>query len=368
MTTQRLSEATIAATLAIIEEALAAGFKPPGMEGGGKGAVRQAAEWAIERGMVNTIAGFKTRFENAATRGFHPDWSLYRRPEETIGYVSHQHPDVRHDPPETAYAPEEEPRRVVVIGDLHADPRQNLRRCTWIGRFIAERRAPHVVQIGDFGSWDSVSAHEVKGSAGAAARPSVDQDFAANGEALRLLQKEQPDDYKPMKDITYGNHEDRLRRYENLNPELGQHLSLRLDEQFARYGWRTRSFGEHRYIGGVAFTHAPLNGVGRAYGGKTGSMRAGNDSLIDIVHGHDHLRTVATIPKTGGRGSVQIVSVGCALEWGWKEPYAKTGPGGWWWGVTELSVSGGHIHSIDFVDMHTLRQRYSDDGGDVQAA
>lgn len=368
MATPGLSERAMREAVALVEEALQSGFRPPGQYGLGRAAVAQAAVWAVQRGLVSAAPTFASRITRAAAQGIEPDWTKFRRHEELVRYVEHQQPEYRQDPPDTVHEPEDELRTVLAIGDLHADPRQNLRRCTWLGRLIAERRPQHIVQIGDFGSWDSVSAHEAKGSAGANARPSLDQDFEAVNGALSRMQREQPDDYRPIKDVTYGNHEDRIERYQNLNAELGQHLSLRRDELFARYGWRTRAFGEHRYIGGVAFTHAPLNGVGRPYGGKTGSMRAGNDSMVDIVHGHDHLRTLATIPKTGGRGVVQMMSIGCALEWGWKEPYARLGPGGWWWGAVELTVGGGHIFSANFIDMRSIRMRYSDDGADVQAA
>lgn len=369
MAAPRLPRAVHAEAVALVEEALQSGFRPPGMVGAGRAALSQAAVWAIERGLASSTNGFISRVNNAAAIGLVPDWTKFRRPEELVRYVEHQQPGVRRDPPDTVYEPDDgELRTVLAIGDLHADPRQNLRRCSWLGRLIAERRPQHIVQIGDFGSWDSVSAHETKGSAEAAARPSLDQDFEAVKSALSRMQREQPEDYKPIKDVTYGNHEDRIERYQNMNPELGQHLTLRRDELFARYGWRTRPFGEHRYIGGVAFTHAPLNGIGRPYGGKTGSARAGNDSLVDIVHGHDHLRSVATSPKTGGRGCVQTMSIGCALEWGWKEPYARLGPGGWWWGAVELTVGGGHIFSANFIDMRSIRLRYSDEGADVQAA
>lgn len=364
---QQIVERKAREVVALVEDALLEGFRPPDMPGRGKSAVKRAIDVAVASGIVNTAGAFYDRMSRAKGVGIIPDWTKYRQPQEIVKYVTHMQSDVRKDPPSTAYEPGQEPKRVLVIGDAHADPRQTLRRFTWIGRLAAERKADHILQIGDFGSWDSVSSHEVRGSVGYAARPTVDDDFDAMNEALRLINKEMPRGYKPIMDCTYGNHEDRIKRFENVNPELGQHLSLRLDETFARWGWRTREFGAHRYINGVGFTHAPLNTMSRPYGGKTGSLRAGNDSLVTLVHGHDHLRSIATVPKIGGLGKVDVISVGCALEWGWTEPYAKHGPNGWWWGCCEMTLAAGQVMSIDWIDMWSMRQRYSDDGADVAA-
>lgn len=365
--TPTISQARAKETIALVEEALLEGFRPPGVGGAGHSAVSRAATVAVERGIADTREAFRNRVHKAKKAGIEPDWTIYRRPTELVKYVQHQEPARRSDPPITAYEPEDEPKRVLVIGDAHADPRQNLRRFSWIGRLAADRKPQHILQIGDFGSWDSVSGHEKPGTTGYASRPTVDQDFEAMNIALGRIHRELPAGYKPILDCTLGNHEDRLWRYEANNPSLGSHLTLRLEETFARWGWRTREFGAWRHINGVAFSHAPLNGMSKPYGGKTGSARAGNDSLVSIVHGHDHLRTIATAPKIGGCGKVDVVSVGCALEWGWTEPYAKLSPNGWWWGCVEMTVANGQILGLDWIDMLSMRKRYSDDGADVAA-
>lgn len=358
-----ISPEAIREIIGLVEEALRAGYRPPDMPGGGHSAVGQSGRWALERGLISSISTWHTRLYSLRQRGIEPDWTLYRRPEEMYGYAIPLTVEEKHAPPETTHEPESEPQRVLVIGDAHADPRQNLRRFHWLGRLIGERRPPHVIQIGDFGSFDSVSGHEAKGSRGAMARPSIENDFAAVDEALRRMHAGS-NGYKPKLDIVLGNHEQRIERYENLNTEIGNTLSTRRDEIFARWGWRTREYGSIRYVGGVAFTHAPLNLVGKPYGGKTSNSRAGNDTLHAIVRGHDHKREIACAPKIGG--VVDVVSVGCALEWGWVEPYAKHNPTGWWWGACEMTIAEGRIYSMDWIDMLTLRRRYSDDGADTR--
>ena len=48
--------------------------------------------------------------------------------------------------------------KTIVIGDEHVAPGQNLRRADWLGRFINDVKPNRVVHIGDFGTFDSLSA------------------------------------------------------------------------------------------------------------------------------------------------------------------------------------------------------------------
>jgi hypothetical protein len=63
-----------------------------------------------------------------------------------------------------------------------------------------------------------------------------------------------------------------------------------------------------------------------------------------------------------------MVEIGCGLPWGTVEHYARHGLTGWWYGVAPMTVRDGAITDLNFVSMITLRDRYSDDGGDVRAA
>lgn len=356
MPTPRLAEQTMREAVAIVEEALKLGYRPAHLApsgGGDVGAVSYAARLAVDRGLCGNENTFRGRIRIARERGIEPDWSVYRRPQELNAYVDHVY--LRHEAPVEDVMREETPIRVAVIGDLHADSRQDLRRCDWIGRWIGEHGPDHVVQIGDFATFDSVNQHETPGSRGAMARPPIERDFDCIEESCRRIATGMAG-HKPKLDITLGNHENRLERYENMHPEVGNVLSTKRDGIFASYGWRTREYGALRYIGGVAFTHAPLNGVGRAYGGKTANHRLTSDSVHTIVRGHDHKREIATGAKIGG--TVDTISVGCALEWGWVEPYAKHSPSGWWWGVAEMTVADGRVWSVSWIDMLEMRQRY----------
>jgi hypothetical protein len=121
------------------------------------------------------------------------------------------------------------------------------------------------------------------------------------------------------------------------------------------------------YVEGVAFTHHPVNGAGRAFGGKTGPQRAANESTVPVVSGHTHRAQWHSAPKIGPIDVISMVEIGCALPWGVVENYAKHGLSGWYWGAVLMTVHGGAITDLNFVSMLTIRSRYSDDGADVVA-
>jgi len=176
------------------------------------------------------------------------------------------------------------------------------------------------------------------------------------------------DDYRPKLDYLLGNHEFRLEWFENANPETAQTFTLSRDETFAQFGWRARPYGELFYVEGIAFTHHPTNGAGRAFGGKTGPQRAANESTVPVVSGHTHRRQVHDSPKIGPVDVISMVEVGCGLLPGEMENYAKHALTGWWMGFVPMTVQGGSITDLAFVSMQTIRDRFSDDGADVRAA
>ena len=88
--------------------------------------------------------------------------------------------------------------------------------------------------------------------------------------------------------ICLGNHELRVHKFEEKIPEIQGMMKKELYDSFYDYGWTVSEYGEFKYVGGVAFVHAPLNIMGREYGGKNAEVQIANDSLHDLVFGHTH--------------------------------------------------------------------------------
>lgn len=355
--------------VARVEVELRAGCVPSG-HGSGRSATEAAAEKAIAEGFVATDAAFRSRLRAArAHYELEPDDILYRpgrqqQPTPTLA-LRHAHPS---DP--GLAKPSGEPVRVLVIPDRHNDPRQphRLACTTLIARLGSERRPTVVVDLGDAITMDSCSRHDRNETLKGRLKPSIKADLDNHLESLQAFERGRVPDWKPKRIKTRGNHEQRLWGFENDHPESEGSHTHTYAEQLLQFGWRERDFGEFAYIEGVAFSHAPINGMGRPMGGKTSTHRAGDMLTAPLVHGHTHALQLYSGAKMGPMERVTVIQAGCALPWGEYEHYATAGPGGWWWGVLMMTCWGGQIVDVEAISMLTLRERYSDAGGDVRAA
>lgn len=351
-----------------VEAMLRAGYRPPNQIGPGQAAVRAAAAEALKDRAVSSINTFISRAGSLEGTEYEPDWSLYRparyqQPAPVAVLQPAQPLSV------ATVIPTGKAQRVLVIGDLHQDPRHEdrLSVLTWIGRYASEHRFDRIIQVGDWSTFDSVNQHDKNDTYASKFKPGIRDDLDNLQASHRAFRRGISSDYKPRLNFLNGNHEQRLERFENANPEAVQTFTLSREETFAQFGWKTRPYGELFYVDGVGFTHHPTNGAGRAYGGKTGPQRAANESTVPVVSGHTHRRQVHDSPKIGPIDVISMVEVGCAMPWGTMESYASHSLTGWWFGVVPMTIQDGAITDVNFVSMLTLRSTFSDDGADVAA-
>ena len=285
------------------------------------------------------------------------DWSLYAPAEVVLDLPPAERPRIRvkaHS--ESSDAPI---YRVCAVGDLHDSPHlSDKSRFTWIARHIGQTRPDRVVQIGDWASFDSVSRHDAPGSIKQKLRPSIASDFESLEESLSLIWKELGDSAIP-RDVTLGNHEERLLRAEGATAEMVGLLWPRLYETFARYGWTAHDPYKYLYIGSVGFTHVPLNTMGRPYGGKTSENQIINDTTVSLVYGHTHRANVVSRPKIGPIPKLTVLNLGSAMPDGHVEAYAQTSLNGWSWGIWDLAIQAGQIVGHTFIPMSELKDRYA---------
>ena len=246
---------------------------------------------------------------------------------------------------------------VVAIGDSHDQPDIPKDRFRWIGKHIAANPPDRIVHIGDFASWDSVSAHEEKGSAGHAARPSFKHDLESCEEAMCALYKE-IDHLNIPQDMTAGNHEDRILRFENKTPETAGTLWAQVEEVAARYRWRIQPYGHWLMIDGVGFIHVPMNVMGRPYGGQQSENQIANHATHSVVFGHTHRHTFRKTPKIGVNNSIEIMNLGSSMPDGYVAKYAGTSTTGWSYVICELYIQGGHVVQYRHISMRQLKHQY----------
>lgn len=337
------------------------------MTGSGKGAVAEAATKAVADGLMSARQTFVSRMDIIKDRfGLEPDWSLYRaqRYQQAVP-KSVLFPAPQDNAPEPG-----EGERVLVIGDLHQDPRHpdRLEVMKWIARYASEERFGRIIQIGDWSTNDSVSKYDRNETYKARYKPQIRDDLDNLKASLGVFQRNKAADYRPRLVELYGNHDTRLEIFENNTPEAHGTFTLERDQAFLQHGWQTRAYGELYYCQSVAFAHHPTNGAGRAFGGETGPQRAANKSTVSFVSGHTHRAQRFDAAKIGPQETVSMVEVGCAMPWGTIEGYVGAAPAGWWWGCVPMTLADGLIVDLEFKSMKAIRSRYSDDGSDIKAA
>lgn len=247
--------------------------------------------------------------------------------------------------------------RILAIGDTHDQPGMSKDRFRWIGRHAAEWKPDRIIQIGDFASWDSVSAHDQPGTVNHAQRPTFRADLDSCEEAMGVFLREIDALECPL-DLIAGNHEDRIQRFENKTPETVGTLWAQFEETAMRYRWRVHPYGHWFFVDGVGFTHVPHNIMGRPYGGQNSENQIANHATHSIVFGHTHRATFRKVPKIGINNSIEVLNLGSAMPHGYVARYAGTATSGWSYGIYELHVHRGHIVDHRFISMQALEELY----------
>ncbi len=151
----------------------------------------------------------------------------------------------------------------------------------WLGEYICDLRPDVIVHLGDHFDMPSLSSYD-KGTAAIEGKRVVeDMQAGIDGMAiitnpLKQLQARQRENkkrpYTPRMVFLCGNHEQRLARYINSNPELQGLLSYD-DFLLKQDGWEVYDFLEIVNIDGILFSHYFANPMsGRPYTGKAASL------------------------------------------------------------------------------------------------
>lgn len=249
--------------------------------------------------------------------------------------------------------PEGDPITVCVIGDAHDSPHlANKERFYWLGRFAADNKVDRVLSVGDWMTMDCFSSHTDRATFEGFSKPTFEQDIASFHESQRAFQ-DGLGDWRPIKDITLGNHEARAWRYDNFHPDGISHGHL-VEEAFLRWGWRTTPYGQYRFIGGVGAIHVPLNGKAK----PLAQGQRANKAMFDQIHGDDHRALVLTDFKCGPFRSPTVYGAATALPNGFIEGFANQTASAWRSGVCLATIWGGHVRSWAFTEMSLLEHRY----------
>jgi len=258
----------------------------------------------------------------------------------------------------------ERPTKVLYFTDAHDRIDQSKERFLWLGKLARDTNPDIIINGGDTFDVDSLNAHVRNETYEGRMKPGFEKELSSLAEAFRLFDVHCPK-HIPLH-IVLGNHEQRIWRYENQNPEVYGMLSAAFLSLLERHRYQVTKFKYYLDIEGVEFTHAVINAMSREVGGKGAASNIATNSLKDIVYGHSHKKEEMTVAKMGPNNrSVRAVNGGCFMNDGYRMDYAKCSANVWDYGCMEIMICGGKIESTNWISMKELARRYGNDSEDL---
>jgi hypothetical protein len=251
----------------------------------------------------------------------------------------------------------------LVLPDVQAKPGNDFTFLEHVGRYMVDKKPDVVVCIGDFADMPSLSSYD-KGKKSFEGRRYL-ADIETSHEAMSALlealgnynfnaKKNKMKQYHPRMILTMGNHENRINRAVELQPELEGVLTEDA-LQYEEFGWEVHPFLEVVHVDGVAYSHYFTSGVlGRPVTSARALLTKKHQSC---VMGHVQTMDIATDYRADGTPILGLFA-GCCYEH--NEDYLGPQGNAHFRGVHMLY----EVHNGSFyhhaVTLKYLRQKYAD--------
>jgi hypothetical protein len=260
--------------------------------------------------------------------------------------------------------------RTLVIGDAHDSPGVNKDRFRALGNLITDIRPTNIVQIGDWGSYDSISFHN-KGKPLLQEGARLADDIASAREAYALT-------FDPLKDEVYrqrknrkrpywpnvywleANHEYRIQRYLMENPVLIGMLPETDLVNASADGATLVPWREYCYIDGVAFTHIPFaKRSSTPIGGEFVTKRAAEFHDTTIVFGHTHRLLLHDNARIRERSSPLVHAINVGWFGDYIPEYVESEVNmDWWSGLVLLHHTNYGQVDVETISMARIKEKY----------
>lgn len=195
-------------------------------------------------------------------------------------------------------------RTHIVIGDTQVKEGVPTANLSWIGRYIVEefwKRDVALIHLGDHWDMPSLSSYD-KGKGSMEGRR-YKKDIRAGNKAWELLnkplfeankaKKNKSREWWPERYFLIGNHEERIMRAVNENPQMEGVIGYH-DFNLAQFGWKVQPFLKPLWLDGIAYAHyfyntktgKPLGGANLQARLKTigHSFTMGHQQGLDVGH------------------------------------------------------------------------------------
>lgn len=247
----------------------------------------------------------------------------------------------------------------LVIPDPHAHPKFNNKRAEWAGKLILDTQPDVVVVLGDSADMPSLSSYDrgTKSFQGRTYRADVDAHLDFSDRLFSTVRRAKRK--LPRFVFLEGNHEHRIKKAINLQPELEGAISFK-DLELDRYyndviEYNGRSPGVIT-IDGIAYAHFFISGVmGKPIGGIHPAYSILQKGHNSATAGDLHLLSYNTQTGLGGR-RIQGLVAGCYQDYDadWAGESNKL----WWRGcVVKRNVDNG-TYDPEFISIDCMKKEY----------
>lgn len=247
----------------------------------------------------------------------------------------------------------------LVIPDPHAAPGHDNERADHIGQLIVDLKPDVVVNLGDMFSMDSMSGYD-KGRKSFWGRT-----FKADIEAgLDFDERLWAPIRKAKKKLPYavfceGNHEFRLKRAIDLQPELEGTIGFEnfdLDRNYDEVVQYTGNTPGTTKVDGINYAHFFISGVmGRPISGEHPAYSLLTKEFESCTCGHIHITDYAIRTTVGGK-RIQGLVAGVAQDY--EASYAGEVNKLWWRGVIIKREVEDGVYDPEWVSLKRLKEIY----------
>lgn len=247
----------------------------------------------------------------------------------------------------------------LVIPDAHAHPDFNNNRFDWLGEFIKDIKPDVVINLGDGADMSSLCSYDKgkKGFYGRTYKRDIDSFLDSQERLWAPLRRTKK--RLPTSVYLIGNHEERINRVTELQPELSGTVSLddlQLPQWYDRVVHYDGSTPGVISIDGIHYAHYFVSGVlGRAISGEHPAHSLITKRLVSSTCGHLHVADYTM--RTNGDGK-KIHGLFAGVYQDYRSDYAGAANDLWWPGVIlKTNVSNGS-YDINFISLDSLRKEY----------
>ena len=201
----------------------------------------------------------------------------------------------------------------MIIPDIQAKPNVSLEYLKWIGTYIIAKKPDVLICIGDFADMESLCSYD-KGKKSfegrrykadiATAKEAMDLMLAPIKEYNEKATKDHKTRYKPRMVLTLGNHEERIQRVAEYQPELDGVVGY---QDLPYQDWEVIDYLKPIEIDGIMYVHYLANPMsGKPYLGTALNQltKVGKSFIV----GHKQTLDIATRFTIGGTQQWGIVA------------------------------------------------------------